>query len=115
MVMGRGGGRLDGILSALSDPTRRSIVEALRFGEASVAEVAAPFAMSQPAVSKHLAVLERAGLISRHRVARKNMCRLEAQALEPLSRWVDDYRRFWEGSLVRLDAYLACATEELDR
>jgi DNA-binding transcriptional ArsR family regulator len=63
--------------------------------------------MSQPAVSKHLAVLEKAGLISRHRVARKNMCRLEAQALQPLANWVDSYRQFWEGSLARLDVYVA--------
>jgi DNA-binding transcriptional ArsR family regulator len=108
-----GRGDLDGVLFALSDSTRRSIVEALKLGDASVAEVAVPFAMSQPAISKHLVVLEKAGLISRRRVARKNMCRLEAEALQPLAKWVDDYRRFWEGSLARLDVYLA-ATPDSD-
>ena len=107
MVIGSEHDNLDQIFSALSDATRRSIIESLKVGgEASVAELAAPFAMSQPAVSKHLAVLEKAGLITRRRVARKNICQLEARALAPLSRWVDGYRGFWEGSLTRLDAYL---------
>lgn len=115
LVISRSVRDLDRVLSALADSTRRSIVESLKAGEASVAEVAGPFSMSQPAVSKHLAVLEKAGLISRHRVARKNMCRLEARALEPLSEWVNGYRRFWEGSLARLDAYLEPGVEEVDQ
>jgi DNA-binding transcriptional ArsR family regulator len=98
---------LSSILFALADPTRRGIIEHLRGGDAAVIDVASPFAMSQPAVSKHLVVLERAGLISRHRVARKNMCRLEPGALKRVSDWVGTYRDFWEGSLSRLDAYLA--------
>jgi len=110
MVISRTSGGLDGVLSALADSTRRRIVETLKAGEASVAELAAPFAISQPAVSKHLAVLEKAGLISRRRVARKNICRLEGRALEPLSEWIDGYRRFWEGSLARLDTYLETET-----
>ena len=97
---------LSAVLFALADPTRRSIVESLKSGDAAVTDVAAPFEISQPAVSKHLVVLERAGLISRHRVARKNMCHLEAAALRSLSDWVGTYRDFWVGSFARLDSYL---------
>jgi len=93
-------------LSALADPTRRAILARLAQGEASVGELAAPFSISQPAISKHLKVLERAGLISRGREAQWRPCRLEAAPLQDLAGWVENYRRFWEGSFDRLDAYL---------
>ena len=98
--------RLDLAFGALADPTRRAIVARLARGEAGVLEVAAPFAMSQPAVSKHLKVLERAGLISRHRAGQRRLCRLEPQTLKGLSEWIGSYRDYWEASLERLDAYL---------
>jgi DNA-binding transcriptional ArsR family regulator len=93
-------------LSALADPTRRAILARLSRGEASVKELAEPFAMTLPAVSKHLKVLERAGLISRGREAQWRPCRLEAEPLRDLADWLENYRRFWDESLDRLDAYL---------
>ncbi len=98
--------RLDAAFAALSDPTRRAILARLALGEATVGELGAPFDMSGPAISKHLKVLERAGLISRGRDAQRRPCRLEAAALREVDRWIDDYRRFWDGSLDRLGDYL---------
>ncbi len=95
---------LDAIFLALADPTRRAILARLAQGEASVLELARPFEISQPAVSKHLKVLERAGLISRGRDRQRRPCRLEARALADAGAWLDDYRRFWEARLQRLDA-----------
>ena len=95
--------------AALADPTRRAILARLAQGEASVAELAAPFAMSQPAISKHLKVLERAGLIARGREAQWRPCRLEASPLKEVADWLEGYRRFWEQSqerYQRLDHYL---------
>jgi DNA-binding transcriptional ArsR family regulator len=98
--------RLDVTLSALADPTRRAILARLALGEASVMDLAAPFDMSQPSISKHLKVLERAGLISRGRSAQFRPCRLEAAPLKEVAAWVDEYRRYWEDSFDRLDSYL---------
>lgn len=92
--------------SALADPTRRAILARLVSGETSVTELAAPFEMSLPAVSKHLKVLENAGLIARGRDAQWRPCRLEAVPLKEVADWVDHYRQFWEESFDRLDAYL---------
>src|SRR5262249_41658582 len=92
--------------AALADPTRRAILARLASGEASVMELARPFAMSQPAVSKHLRVLERAGLISRGRQAQRSPCRIEAKPLAEANRWLENYRRLWEESFERLDALL---------
>jgi DNA-binding transcriptional ArsR family regulator len=92
--------------AALADPTRRAILARLASGEASVTELAEPFDMSLPAVSKHLKVLERAGLIARGREAQWRPCRLEAGPLKNVADWVDHYRRFWEQSFDRLDEYL---------
>jgi DNA-binding transcriptional ArsR family regulator len=97
---------LDRAFGALSDPTRRAILARLADGDAGVLDVAAPFPMSQPAVTKHLRVLEQAGLISRHRLARQRMCHLEPQRLKHLSDWVGSYREFWEESFGRLDELL---------
>ena len=97
---------LDETFAALADPTRRAILARLAIGEASVGELAAPFAMSQPAVSKHLRVLERAGLISRGRDAQRRPCRLEAPALRVATDWLEALRRHWEESYQRLDALL---------
>jgi len=93
-------------LSALADPARRAILARLASGEATVTKIAEPFAMSLPAVSRHLKVLERAGLISRSREAQWRPCRLEAQRLRDVADWVEDYRRFWNENLDRLDDYL---------
>ena len=93
-------------LSALADPTRRAILARLSQGEASVGDLAAPFDMSLPAVSKHLKVLEKAGLISQGRRAQWRPCRLEAEPLRGAADWLEGYRRFWEGNLDRLDDYL---------
>lgn len=98
--------QLDLTLSALADPTRRAILARLAQGEATVNELAAPFDLTQPAISKHLKVLERARLISRGRSAQFRPCRLEAQPLKELASWIEQYRRNWEESLDRLDGYL---------
>jgi DNA-binding transcriptional ArsR family regulator len=92
---------------ALADPTRRAILARLAVGETSVTELAAPFDISQPAISKHLKVLERAGLISRSRAAQYRPCRLEPQALQSVDQWLADYRRLWEARLDRLESLLA--------
>ena len=97
---------LDATFAALADPTRRAILGRLASGEASVAELAEPFAMSQPAISKHLKVLERAGLVSRSRDRQRRPSRLEAKPLAEATVWLENYRRFWEASFQRLDAVL---------
>jgi DNA-binding transcriptional ArsR family regulator len=91
---------------ALADPTRRAILARLASGEASVTELAEPFSMSMPAISKHLKVLERAGLIARGREAQWRPCRLQAAPLQDVAGWVEHYRKFWEQSFDRLDDYL---------
>jgi len=98
--------RLSTTFAALADPTRRSILARLASGETSVTELAEPFEMSLPAISKHLKVLERAGLIARGREAQWRPCRLEAAPLKNAADWLEDYRRFWEQSLDRLEEYL---------
>jgi DNA-binding transcriptional ArsR family regulator len=98
--------------AALADPTRRAILARLTEGAATVKELSAPFAMSGPAVSKHLRVLERAGLIARGREAQWRPCRLEAAPLKEVAEWADDYRRFWDASYERLDEYLQQLQEE---
>jgi DNA-binding transcriptional ArsR family regulator len=97
---------LDATFAALADPTRRAILARLATGEASVAELAEPFAMSQPAVSKHLKVLERAGLVTRGRDAQRRPRRLEPRALAEASEWLEEYRRLWEKRYRRLDGLL---------
>ena len=97
---------LSATFSALSDPTRRAILARLTTGETTVTELAEPFAMSLPAISKHLKVLERAGLIARGREAQWRPCRLEAARLKEASDWLERYRQFWEQSLDRLESYL---------
>ena len=97
---------LSSTFSALADPTRRAILARLALGETSVMELARPFAMSLPAVSRHLKVLEHAGLIARGREAQWRPCRLEGARLKEVSNWVEEYRRFWEERFDRLDAYL---------
>jgi DNA-binding transcriptional ArsR family regulator len=92
--------------AALADPTRRAILAHLAKGEASVTELAQPFEMSLPAISKHLKVLERAGLITRSREAQWRPCRLEAEPLKDAADWIEHYRQFWEQSFDRLDEYL---------
>lgn len=94
------------IFAALADPTRRALVEQLRNGDATVSELAAGFSIGVPAISKHLTVLESAGIISRHRVAQWRQCRLESRAFEQLDEWVRHYSALWAGSLDRLDDYL---------
>ena len=98
--------QLDRTFAALADPTRRAILARLSTGAASVTELAAPFRMSLPAVSKHLKVLQRAGLIARGRDAQRRPCTLTAVPLKEAADWVAHYRRFWEESFDRLDAYL---------
>src|SRR5215470_2533286 len=98
--------RLDATFAALADPTRRAILARLALGEASVNDLAKPFAMSQPAISKHLKVLERAGLISIGQDAQRRPRRIEAKPLEEANGWLEGYRKFWEGSYERLDALL---------
>ena len=98
--------RLSTTFAALADPTRRAILARLASGETSVTELAEPFAMSLPAVSKHLKVLERAGLIARGREAQWRPCRIEPGALKQVDDWLGHYRRFWDESLDRLDNYL---------
>jgi DNA-binding transcriptional ArsR family regulator len=90
----------------LADPTRRAIIKRLQTGEASVMDLAAPFAMSQPAISKHLKVLEDAGLIMRSRDAQKRPCRLNPDGLADIATWMNDYRALWEDKLDRLETYL---------
>ena len=97
---------LSAAFSALADPTRRAILARLALGETTVNELAKPFKMSGPAVSKHLKVLEHAGLIARSRAAQWRPCRLEPQALKGVDVWLEDYRRLWEERLDRLDDYL---------
>ena len=98
--------RLDATFAALADPTRRAILARLARGEASVTDLARPFAMSQPAISKHLKVLERAGLISRGRDAQRRPCRLEGRPLAQANAWLERYRRIWEDNFGRLDDLL---------
>src|SRR5258707_4469407 len=98
--------RLSTTLAALADPTRRAIFARLALGETSVTELAEPFDISLPAISKHLKVLERAGLIARGREAQRRPCRIEPIALKDVDDWLQRYRRFWEQSLDRLDDYL---------
>jgi DNA-binding transcriptional ArsR family regulator len=98
--------RLDATFAALADPTRRAILARLAAGEASVLDIAKPFAMSQPAISKHLKVLERAGLISESRDAQRRPRRLEAKPLAEATGWLEGYRQFWEASFQRLDVFL---------
>ena len=98
--------RLDATFSALADPTRRAILARLMLGEASVMELAEPFEMSQPSISKHLKVLEAAGLISRGRDAQRRPCRIEGKALAEANGWLERYRKVWDGNFQRLDALL---------
>ena len=98
--------QLDATFAALADPTRRAILARLAKGETTVMELAKPFRISLPAISKHLKVLERAGLIARGRAAQWRPCRLQAVPLKEAADWVEEYRRFWEHSFVRLDEYL---------
>jgi DNA-binding transcriptional ArsR family regulator len=98
--------RLDATFFALSDPTRRAILARLADGEATVLELAAPFAMTQPAISKHLRVLERAGLVTRGKDAQRRPARLEAAPLAEATGWLEEYRKFWEGRFQKLDALL---------
>jgi DNA-binding transcriptional ArsR family regulator len=102
---------LSATLSALADPTRRAILARLSQGEANVNELAAPFEISLPAISRHLKVLESAGLISRGREAQWRPCRLETEPLREIDSWLERYRRFWEDSFTRMDAYLSEITK----
>ncbi|HEY9477935.1 MAG TPA: metalloregulator ArsR/SmtB family transcription factor [Microbacteriaceae bacterium] len=107
---------LSAMFAALADPTRLALVEILRDGDANVGELAAGFSIGLPAISKHLTVLEKAGLISRHRDAQWRNCRLEAQAFERMNEWMRHYTQLWEGSLDRLNSYVnrLAATEGTD-
>lgn len=98
--------QLDATFAALADPTRRAILARLASGEASVQELAEPFAMSQPAISKHLKVLERAGLVSRGREAQRRPARIQAKPLQEANMWIERYRELWEANYGRLDALL---------
>ena len=100
--------------AALADPTRRAILARLATGECTVGDLAKPFDMSGPAVSKHLKVLERAGLIARGRDAQWRPCRLQAAPIKKVAEWADDYRQFWDASYERLDAYLTRLMTEQD-
>lgn len=106
---------LSATLSALADPTRRAILARLSEGEATVGELAAPFDISLPAISRHLKVLQTAGLISRGRDAQWRPCRLETAPLKDLAGWLEFYRRFWEGGFDKMDAYLAELTRKGSR
>jgi DNA-binding transcriptional ArsR family regulator len=99
--------RLDAVFAALADPTRRRMVERLARRPMSVGEMSEGFAISQPGISKHVKVLEQAGLLKREVIGRVHRCKLEPKAIEAASTWIDDQRRFWNGALDRLDAYLA--------
>lgn len=103
---------LDATFSALADPTRRAILARLAEGEVSVMDLAAPFALSQPAVSKHLRVLEHAGLISRSRDGQRRPCRIEAAPLEAANAWLERYREIWEQNYARLDDLLETMKQE---
>jgi len=105
---------LSAAFAALADPTRRAILARLSEGEASVNELAAPFAMSLPAVSKHLKVLERSGLISRSQEAQWRPARFEPTGMKAIADWVEQYRRFWDASFNRLDAYLKAVQQGAD-
>jgi len=107
--------RLSETFGALADPTRRAILARLASGEASVTELAEPFAMSMPAISKHLKVLERAGLVARGREAQWRPCRLQAAPLKDVAGWLEDYRHFWEERFDRLDEYLRTLKKEKQR
>lgn len=104
--------QLDAVFNALADPTRRAILARLAEGDASVGELAAPFSVSQPAVSRHLKVLEQAGLISRHRQATARLSHLEADPLRDAAAWLVDFREFWTEAYERLDELLAQLREE---
>jgi DNA-binding transcriptional ArsR family regulator len=106
--------RLSATFAALADPTRRAILARLVDGPATVKELSAPFTMSGPAVSKHLRVLERAGLIARGRQAQWRPCRLDAAPLRQVSEWAENYRRFWDASYARLDEYVQQMKENDD-
>jgi DNA-binding transcriptional ArsR family regulator len=106
--------QLNSVFGALADPTRRAILARLSKGDASVNDLAAPFQMSQPAISKHLKVLERAGLISRHRQATARLSHLEAEPLKEATEWLFTYREFWEESYERLDALLETLNNDED-
>ena len=103
--------QLNATFAALADPTRRAILARLTEGEATVKELSAPFAMSGPAVSKHLRVLERAGLVSRSRVAQARPAILEAAPLEQVAEWAEEFRQFWDARFDRLDDYLSTMTD----
>ena len=102
-------------LAALSDPTRRAILARLATGETTVTQLAAPFAMSMPAVSRHLKVLEHAGLITRGREAQWRPCRLDGEPLRDVAEWMEPYRRFWDESFDRLDDYLQEMKQEIQK
>ena len=102
-------GRLDSVFSALSDPTRRRMIERLARGPLTVGEMARGFAISQPGISKHVRVLEQAGLLKRDIVGREHYCKLEPRSIEAASSWIDVQRRFWSGTLDRLETYLVTA------
>ncbi|MBS0383763.1 MAG: winged helix-turn-helix transcriptional regulator [Proteobacteria bacterium] len=104
--------QLDVTFAALADPTRRAILARLAEGEASVMELAAPFEISQPAISKHLRVLELAGLVSRGRDGQRRPCRIEAEPLAAASAWIENYRRIWEATYARLDDLLEMMKRE---
>src|SRR5918998_5220810 len=106
--------QLDTVFGALADPTRRAILARLAEGDLTVGELSAPFAMSQPAISRHLKVLERAGLISRTRRATANLSHLEAEPLKEAARWLVDYREYWEQSYDQLDELLAELGQQAD-
>jgi DNA-binding transcriptional ArsR family regulator len=106
--------RLSNTFAALADPTRRAILARLTTGQASVTELAAPFQMTMPAVSKHLKVLEKAGLIARGREAQWRPCRLDGEPLRDVAEWMEPYRRFWDESFERLDGYLQEIKKEKD-
>jgi DNA-binding transcriptional ArsR family regulator len=107
--------RLSNTFAALADPTRRAILARLTTGQASVTELAAPFHMTMPAVSKHLKVLEKAGLIVRGREAQWRPCRIEGEPLRDVADWMEPYRRFWDESFERLDGYLQVITQEIKK
>jgi len=106
---------LSATLAALADPTRRAILERLSRGAATVNEIAEPFDISLPAISRHLKVLESAGLISRGREAQWRPCHLEADALKRVDAWLEHYRRFWTGSFDKMDSYIATLKKKDDR